>query len=364
MALPIIPETPPSYLAALLAANPSLAQINQDAMSGSAAPMPPTIVANKGKFVKKVDKVEETVVFPDTDQNRAAGIVGMPVPQLQAIILKGKPGKEKAWYATAYTPGEEPQAPDCSSEDGIKPTAGVPNKQCENCASCPQNVFGSGKKADGTPSGGKACSDKKSVAMYAAGSVFKFAIPPASLRNWDTHCNQLSTKGLPLPAVITVIGFEQGDTDYKLTFNFGGMLAEEQLGKIVGIIDSPEVKAIITPRTAQISAPAQNQVIEHKENVVDMAAEKAKRDADAAEKSAADAEQKKKDAAAKAAATKKANAEKAAAAAASTVPGLDAIGGLDLGLGGSTPPADATPAVSAGATAGPSDDDLINSLGL
>ncbi len=367
MSLPMIPEAAPSYLAALIAANPALAQINQDAMSGSAAPMPPTIVANKGKFVKKVDKTEETITFPDNDANRAAGIVGMPVPQLQAVVLKAKPGKEKAWYATAFTPGNEPQAPDCASDDGIKPNAGVANKQCENCATCPQNVFGSGVKQDGTPSGGKACSDKKSIAIFAAGSAFKFAVPPASLRNWDVYCNQLSTKGIPLPAVITVFGFEQGDTDYKLTFTFGGMLAEAQLESIVKLLDSPEVKAIVEPRTAQLAAPAQNQAIEHKENVVDMAAEKAKRDAEEAGKAAADAEQKKKDAAAKAAATKKANAEKAAAAAAaaaSTVPGLDALGGLDLGLGGSTPPADVAPALAAGATAGPSDDDLINSLGL
>ena len=357
--------TAPSYLAALIAANPALAQINQDALSGSAAPMPPTIVANKGKFVKKVDKTEETITFPDNDANRAAGIVGMPVPQLQAVVLKAKPGREKAWYATAFTPGNEPQVPDCASDDGIKPNAGVANKQCENCATCTQNVFGSGVKQDGTPSGGKACSDKKSIAIFAAGSAFKFAVPPASLRNWDVYCNQLSTKGIPLPAVITVFGFEQGDTDYKLTFTFGGMLAEKQLESIVKLIDSPEVKAIVGPRTAQLAAPAEA----HKElpPVADLAAEKAKRDAEAAE---AAAEQKKKDAAAKAAATKKANAEKAAAAA-TTVPGLEGLGDLGLGGGDLTQATDSEKlkaavdsAASSKAAASISDDDLINSLGL
>jgi hypothetical protein len=346
MTLPALPEAAPSYLAALIAANPSLALINQDALSGSSKPMPPSIVANKGKFTKKADGVEETICFPDNDQNRAAGIVGMPVPQLQAVILKGKPGKEKAYYVSKYTPGQEAQAPDCSSDDGIKPNADCSLKQCDNCASCPQNVFGSGSNADGTPSGGKACADKKVVAMYAAGSAYRFAIPPASLRNWDSYCAQLTTKGLPLPAVITIIGFEQGDTDYKLTYTFGGMLAEAQLGAIVKMIDTPEVKDIVSPRNASlaIAAPQETKQVDEKSNVVDLADKKAEQEAEA----------KKKDAAAKAAATKKANAEKAAEKVA-------ASGGLDLGLGGDLGVGAAVAETTAGQ---PSDDDLINSLGL
>ena len=355
MSLPMLPETAPSYLAALIAANPSLALINQDALSGTAKPMPPSIVADKGRFVKKQDGEEVTITFPDNDANRAAGIVGMPVPQLQAVVLKAKPGKEKAWYATKFMPGQETQSPDCSSDDGIKPNADSRLKQCDNCASCSQNVFGSGTDASGNATGGKACADRKVLAMYAAGSAYRFAVPPASLKSWDSYCNQLTTKGLPLPAVITIVGFEQGDTAYKLTFAFGGMLAENQLGAIVKMISTPEVVDICSPRTAQATPPVQQQVEqenkenkENKENVVDLAAEKAKVEDD-----------KKKAAAEKAAVTKKANAEKAAAEAAAkaTVSGMDLGLGGDLGLGTTVQP-------TAGASAGPSDDDLINSLGL
>ena len=353
MSLPMLPEAAPSYLAALIAANPSLALINQDALSGTAKPMPPSIVADKGRFVKKQDGEEVTITFPDNDANRAAGIVGMPVPQLQAVVLKAKPGKEKVWYATKFMPGQETQAPDCSSDDGIKPNADSRLKQCDNCASCPQNVFGSGTDASGNATGGKACADRKVLAMYAAGSAYRFAVPPASLKSWDSYCNQLTTKGLPLPAVITIVGFEQGDTAYKLTFAFGGMLAENQLGAIVKMISTPEVVGICSPRTAQATPPVQQQVEhnenkENKENVVDLAAEKAKVEDD-----------KKKAAAEKAAVTKKANAEKAAAEAAAkaTVSGMDLGLGGDLGLGTTVQP-------TAGASAGPSDDDLINSLGL
>lgn len=342
----------PSYLAALIAANPALAAINAEALSGSAKPMPPSIVANKGKFTKKVDGVEETITFPNIPANVAAGIVGMPVPQLQAIMLKAKAGKEKAWYATKYTPGQETQSPDCSSDDGIKPLADSRLKQCDNCASCPQNVFGSGTDASGNPTGGKACADRKVVAMYAAGSAFRFVIPPASLKTWDTYCNQLSTKGLPLPAVITVIGFEQGDTDYKLTFTFGGMLAEEQLGKVVQMLETPEVKEITSPRNApaQIAAPQENKQLEN--NVVDMAAEKAKKDTEAAEKKKAEAAEKKR------LAEEKKKAEAAAAAA-----GAQAGGGLGIDLSGGAVTA-AVQETAKPADVAAEDAELIASLGL
>lgn len=336
--LPEIPTVAPSYLAALLTQHPELLGLNQEALSGASKPMPPSIVADKGRFIKKQDGEEITITFPDNDQNRAAGIVGMPVPQLQGVILKAKPGKEKAWYATKYTPGQETVSPDCMSDDGIKPDPSSRLKQCDNCASCPQNVFGSGTDASGNPGKGKACSDKKVLAIYAAGAVYRFAIPPASLGAWDSYCNQLTTKGLPLPAVITVIGFEQGDTAYKLTFAFGGMLAEAQLGKLIPLLDSPEVKEIISPRSAQVALPAPPEQKQVESNVVDMAAEKAKKD-----------EADKKDKAEKAAAAKKAKEEKAAAASS----------GLDLGLGG----LNEAPATTATA-GGPSDEDLLTSLGL
>ena len=200
--LPVIPEVMPDYLKVLLAANPELALINEEALSGSARPLPPTIVADKGKFIKKVDGQETTIVYPDEERFKAAGIVGTPMTQLQAVVLKAKPGKEKAWYKERYTPGQEASSPDCYSEDGTTPAANCRDKQCENCASCPQNVFGSGTDQSGNPTNGKACSDRKILAIYAAGSVFRFAVPPASLSGkrpsalgmaWDPYCNQLST---------------------------------------------------------------------------------------------------------------------------------------------------------------------------
>ncbi len=348
-----LPTVSPDYIKALIAANPELAAINQEALAGASTPMPPSIVADKGRFIKKVDGVEETLSFPDTDVYRNAGVVGQPVPQLQCVIMRAKAGKEKAWYATKYTPGQETQSPDCWSDDGVKPDAGSRLKQCESCAACAQNVFGSGTNQDGTPGKGKACADRKVLAVFANSSVFRFAVPPASLGNWDSYVRQLNTHGIPLSAVITVVGFEKGDTSYKLTFEFGGMLAEEQAKALVGKLSAPEVMEIVNPRGAQqaLAAPAEQKQVEDK--VVDLDAEKAKKAAAEAEKAAKVEAAKAKKEAEKAA---KEQAKKEAEAAAAATPPT-----MDLGLGGLEPAAPAEPAAAAG---GVSDDDLIAGLGL
>ena len=347
-----LPTVSPDYIKALIAANPELAAINQEALAGASTPMPPAIVADKGRFIKKVDGVEETLSFPDTDVYRNAGVVGQPVPQLQCVVMRAKAGKEKAWYATKYTPGQETQSPDCWSDDGVKPDAGSRLKQCESCAACAQNVFGSGTNQDGTPGKGKACADRKVLAVFANSSVFRFAVPPASLGNWDAYVRQLNTHGIPLSAVITVVGFEKGDTSYKLTFEFGGVLAEEQAKALVGKLTAPEVMEIVNPHGAQqaLSAPAEQKQVEAK--VVDLDNEKAKKAAADADKAAKAAEAKAKKEAEKAA---KEQAKKEAEAAAAATPTMD------LGLGGLEPAAPAEPAAAAG---GVSDDDLIAGLGL
>jgi len=366
MAQDLATLTTPSYLATLIAANPALAHINDEALSGSAKPMPPSIIADKGKFVIKQDGNSVVATFPDTPANQAAGIVGAPLSVLKVIVLKAKPGIEKAWYAETYVPGQEAQAPDCSSEDGVKPSANSSIKQCDNCASCPQNVFGSGKKADGSPSGGKACNDKKIIAVYAVGfGVYRFAIPPASLTgkrasglgmSWDMYCRQLASKGLPLPAVITTISFDRGDTDYKLNFNFDGVLAEAQLSKIIPMIDTAEVQEIVLPRGAlqALSAPSQPIAQIENSNVVNLDDEREKKElAEKAQAKAAEIDKKAKAAAAK--------AKKEAEAAAKVNPPIDDLG-LDIEDALIVPTkSDDAPAA---APAVASDDDLINSLGL
>jgi hypothetical protein len=308
----MIPEASalPAHIQAAIAANKHLLQTNLDVANGIGAGAPPTITANQGMFKSKVDGVEEVI------QMDVPGMGKINAPKIAAVVLKGKPALDRAYFATAFTGGSEPVSPDCSSEDGIKPKADSPNKQCESCAGCAQNMWGSAKLQDGTPGKGKACAEKKRLAIFANNGVYRFNVPPASLGDFAAYARQLAGHNLPLSMVITSISFDPA-TPTKLVFQFQGVLPEQALAKILPLVDSAEVKAIMENFTAapqQIAAPAAK----------DTSAAEAAAAATKAATEKAEAEKLAK--ATKAAAAKKAKEEKEAADKA-------AAGSADLGLG-------------------------------
>lgn len=332
----------PAYLQQVLANNQALLQTNLNAAEGIGAGAPPTITAVQGMFKKKIDGVEEVI------QIEVQGMGKMNAPKIAAVILAGKPTLDRAYFATAYTGGTEPVSPDCSSEDGIRPKADSPNKQCESCAGCPQNMWASAKNQDGTPAKGKACAEKKRLAIFADNNIFRFNVPPASLGDFAAYARQLAGHGLPLSMVITTISFDPA-TPTKLVFAFQGLVPEAAANKVLAMVDSDEVKAIMQNFTAPaaLPAPAQNQTVAAQPDPAVEAAAKAEADkkakaAEATAKKKADAEAKKK-------------AEEEAKAAAAAAASADAGLGLDLGMGDSAPAETAT-----GGEGEISDDELAN----
>lgn len=239
--------TVPAHIAALIAANPALANLMNEATSGISAGMPPTIVADKGKFVVKENGTEDAISFPMTlPDGTPHPAAGQSMSKIQGVVLRAKEGLEKSFYLTKYTPGQETTGPDCFSADGIKPDPASPHVQCASCAGCPQNVFGSGKNADGTPSKGKACADKKILVFYSTDKkgIYRFAVPPATLGTWLTYAKTLGAHSLLPCCVVTSISFDPQD-DYKLIFNNEAVLGEAQIQKIIPLLDSPEVTEIL-----------------------------------------------------------------------------------------------------------------------
>lgn len=343
----MIPEASnlPAYLKAVVAANPSLLQTNMDAANGIGGGSVPTITANQGMFKTKVDGVEEVI------QINVPGMGLINAPKISTVILAGKPTMDRAWYATAYSGGTEPVSPDCSSEDGVRPKADSPNKQCDSCAGCPQNVWSSAKLQDGTPGKGKACPEKKRLAIYSNNNVFKFSVPPASLGDFAAYARQLAGHNLPLSSVVTTISFDPA-TPTKLVFGFQAILPEEAYRKIEPLITGDKVRAIMD----NFSTPAAPmQQIEQKpaDDSAAKVAAAAKEEAD--KKAAADKVAKaEKAAAAKKAKEEKEAADKAAAAAGSADLGL----GIDLGMGAANT---ATPQETASGE--PTDEDLAALFG-
>ena len=240
MTTDLIPATLPSYLAKFAQDFPELASINQDALNGLSVGQPPSIGFNGTRFVVKEGGEQTT----------------LQSLELLAVIIRSKPNMDKAWYASKFTPGDEPSAPECWSKDGIRPDASAVVKQHAQCAGCPRNEFGSGVDAQGNPSKGKACTDKRVLAIYTNSNVYQFNVPPASLKAFTSYVKQLSMRGVPLPTCVTKIGFDPKFSYPVLTFDFGGMMTEAQFSKIGQIIRSSEVAEIIGDVIKVESLPA------------------------------------------------------------------------------------------------------------
>jgi hypothetical protein len=102
----------------------------------------------------------------------------------------------KMFWKEKFSQKEDEQvAPTCFSEDGIKPDMQSTEKQCDFCAQCPHNVWGTaiGDQGNGK---GKRCRDVWKTAVvvpkFGKEALFQFRVPPGSLKNWKAYMAQFA----------------------------------------------------------------------------------------------------------------------------------------------------------------------------
>lgn len=216
-----------------------------DLLGGLSVGSVPSIRIKNGKF-RTVIGGEEKVI---PSKNLAEGEF------LPVIILKAKKALSKTYYATAYDPANEPEAPDCWSLDGERPDKQVKKPVCDTCATCPMNAFGSGRNQNGEPTKGKACTDNKVMAVAYAGSVYQMKIPPASLKGFGAYIRLLMSKNVTPGNVVTYVGLDE-DADFPvLTFHPGMFVPANKLEVLAELAESQEVNDIIHP-VFSVQAPA------------------------------------------------------------------------------------------------------------
>jgi len=168
---------------------------------------------------------------------------GMPI---QVVILAADPpqGVAKSWYEGAYTPGDD-SPPDCASSNGIAPDAFYDSPQCEACAGCPHNQFGSGTDAKGKPTKGKACSDYKNLFVVHAdamdGAIYSLRVPATSLKALSKFGKVLGSHKLPMHVVITQLSFENTEHP-QLVFQPVGYLNAQDAAAMAARSESSELK--------------------------------------------------------------------------------------------------------------------------
>jgi|688.fasta_scaffold00761_28 hypothetical protein len=216
----------PAHLANRIGAPSSLSKALSGGIGGSTDIIPK--ISIKGSRFRIVEGKTETVLNTLT---------------LDVIIVGANPRLSKTYYAAQWSPESEPASPDCWSMDGIRPHPDAANPQHDMCQGCPQNAWGSKVTAQGKEI--KACSDKKRLAVVAAddpgGPVYLLEVTPAALQGLGKYQKELSSRGIPVEIVRTVVGFDTDASFPKLNFKFGGFINEEAQNLTAPLLDSEEV---------------------------------------------------------------------------------------------------------------------------
>ena len=165
--------------------------------------------------------------------------------QLNVVMVHINPGITKAYFEGAWNPDADAEAPLCSSDDGVVPRADSDKPQCNTCAACPQNQFGS-KINPQTGKQGKACMDKKSIAIVTPGAeggeMLRLQIPAASLKDFGVYLRSLPN--VPYYGVVTEITFDTTVSFPKLLFKPVGYVSEQGYAIVAKRHESDEAKAI------------------------------------------------------------------------------------------------------------------------
>ena len=174
------------------------------------------------------------IISPDAEEEILKNDRNEPVRSIQIVPVAANNGIYKTWYAKAYTPGQEPDAPACWSSDGVTPAASSTSPQATACASCPQNQFGSRINPNGSKV--KACTDNKRILVIAPddldGDLFTISMPVMTLKEWNAYLNTLSRHDVPVDGVITQVTIDATVEYAKLSFSFSGWLPDGGYDKI------------------------------------------------------------------------------------------------------------------------------------
>lgn len=228
----------PSYLTTV-----SKEELNSDLLSHASKGFP--IISIKGK-VFTVSRDGEKRVIPNPKDPDS------PANRIEMVIVKANKGTSKVWYANGYVEGSDAK-PDCFSNDGTRPDAGVEKPQSKSCATCPKNEWGSKISPEGKRS--KACGDSVRIAVATPTQIndpYFIRVPAASIRNLGELGKMLAKRGVSYQMVVTEIGFDKEAATPLLTFKPVGFLDEVTYKQVKEVAESDVVQNILGSNFAEV----------------------------------------------------------------------------------------------------------------
>jgi hypothetical protein len=183
---------------------------------------------------------------------------GYPVRTVTGVIIAASDTLTKAWYEKTYEAGSF-EAPDCFSNDGKVPAAGVAKPQCSNCASCPRNAFGSHP----VTGRGKACADRKMIVLVLQNEPDKlltFNVPTMSLQSLAKLNGDLKGANIALQSVAVQFSFDMSKTYSVVKIGTVGFIGKESFLKYKTLAESDEVRSMLREVDYEPPAPTQEVV--------------------------------------------------------------------------------------------------------
>lgn len=183
---------------------------------------------------------------------------------LDVVIVNAAPKIGRTFYLKSYSP-DTPAGPDCWSADGETPDPSSTNAQSDRCATCPQNVKGSGMGDS------RACRFSQRLAVVLAndieGNVMQLQLPAASIfgkeegdkRPLQAYARYLAAQSVSPEMLVTRMQFDTKSEAPKLFFKPARWVTEEEYEAIVRQGQTDDAKRAITmsvAKTDKVEAPA------------------------------------------------------------------------------------------------------------
>lgn len=185
---------------------------------------------------------------------------------LDVVVVNAAPKISRIFYMGKYD-ADNPSAPDCWSANGETPDPNAANKQSATCASCPQNISGSGEGSS------RACRYQQRLAVALAndvgGDVMQLTLPAQSIfgkeegdnRPLQAYARFLAAQNASPDQVVTRLKFDTKAAVPKLFFKATRWLTEDEYETVQAQGQTPAATNAITMTVAQTdkvpAAPAE-----------------------------------------------------------------------------------------------------------
>jgi hypothetical protein len=156
---------------------------------------------------------------------------------MNVVVVASSPDVSRNYYDGPYEDGQS-VPPTCWSSDDKTPDANVPEdqKQSASCATCPQNIAGSGNNGES-----RACKYARRLAVALEndpkGGVYQLQLPAQSIFGkpeadgkmpLQAYAKLLVQNKLPINAVVTEMRFDTNSSTPKVTFRPVRPLTQEE----------------------------------------------------------------------------------------------------------------------------------------